>query len=508
MSQTGFVYLVGAGPGDPGLITLKGRECLQKADFILYDGLVNPLLLRHTSANAERSCRHQGAKGKWLDQEEINQQLVKEAQAGKTVVRLKGGDPYIFGRGSEEAAALVEAGIPFEVVPGITAATAAAVYAGISLTHRDHASAVAYVTGHEDPAKPESSLDYQSLADFSGTLVFYMGLHRLPEIASSLIAAGKSSETPACVVRRATWTDQQSLSAPLSELPQAVKEAGLKAPSLIIVGECVSQRDTIDWFEHKPLLGKRIGITRPEHQVDEALQYCWEQGAEPVLIPTLEITAPENWQQVDEMSERLDRFDWLVFTSANGVNYFFNRLWETGKDVRQLAQAKIAAIGPATAATLEKYHVRADLIPVQYRAEHLADALKNHAQGKNILWVRANRGRDVLPHELNPICQSFEEMIVYEHHDLDRWSEEVAHTLKKGPIDWVALSSPAIARNFQRLKQNLPDDLAAFEQTRFATISPVTTSAAEEAGLPISAEADEFTWHGLFAAIQQVEETI
>lgn len=510
MTQTGFVYLVGAGPGDPGLITLKGRETLRKADFILYDGLVNPLLLRHTSASAERSCRHQGAKGKWLDQEEINQQLIREAQKGKVVVRLKGGDPYIFGRGSEEAAALVEAGIPFEVVPGITAATAAAVYAGISLTHRDHASAVAYVTGHEDPTKPESSLDYQSLASFSGTLVFYMGLHRLPEIAASLIAAGKSPTTPACVVRRATWTDQQSVAAPLEELPEAVKQAQLKAPSLIIVGECVSQRDTIDWFEQKPLLGKRIGITRPEQQAEEAMLQCWEQGAEPVLLPTLEITQPDKWEAVDEVVEQFvnndDRYHWLVFTSANGVDYFFNRLWETGHDSRVIGRMKIAVIGPATAKSLEKYHLRADLIPEEYRAESLAAALKEQVSDQNVLWIRANRGRDVLPEELKPVCRSFEEVIVYQHHDIDSWSDEIVHQLNKGPLDWIALSSPAIARNFQRLSESLPVDCRALAETRIATISPVTSEAAREVGMKVNAEAREFTWKGLLEAIQTAEQ--
>ncbi|MEZ6044649.1 MAG: uroporphyrinogen-III C-methyltransferase [Planctomycetaceae bacterium] len=332
MSKPGFVYLVGAGPGDPGLITLKGFDCLQRADSILYDGLVNPLLLRHTAAHAERTCRSVGEHGKWLNQQEINQHLIDEAKQGKTVVRLKGGDPYIFGRGSEEAAALEAEGIPYEVIPGITAATAAAVYAGLSLTHRDYASAVAYVTGHEDPDKEDSSLDYESLARFSGTLVFYMGLHRLPTIVQKLMAAGKSATTPACVVRRATWTDQQTLSTTLAELPGAVKEAGLKAPSLIIVGDCVQQREQIDWFSRKPLLGKRIGITRPEvipfkrealsepDNVDHLIKQCWELGAEPVLIPTMRIQRVQSIEQLQKIHSRLQQlaqYDWLIFTSQS-----------------------------------------------------------------------------------------------------------------------------------------------------------------------------------------------
>ena len=349
-TDSGVVYLVGAGSGDPGLLTLRGRECLRRADVVLYDGLVNPLLLRHTSASAIRTCRVGDGGQRWLDQEEINRQLVDLAKSGKTVVRLKGGDPFVFGRGSEEAAALAAAGISFEVVPGVTAAIAAGEYAGISLTHRDHASAVAFITGHEDPAKSESSLDYSVLAQFPGTLVFYMGLHRLPQIAESLQSSGKPAETPVAVISHATWPNQVTVTGTLATIANNAAQAKLRPPSLIIVGECVLLRERLAWFERRTLFGKRIGITRADEQADEQIEQILELGAEPVLMPTSQIEPPESWELVDQLLTRLSSFAWLVFTSANGVRSLLGRLWETGGDVRRLSGVRLAVIGPATAA--------------------------------------------------------------------------------------------------------------------------------------------------------------
>ncbi len=496
----GKVYLVGAGPGDPGLLSLKGRDCLAKADVVLYDGLVNPLLLRHTEAHAERTCRSMGPEGRVLDQVEINARLIDGARAGKTVVRLKGGDPFIFGRGSEEAAALAEAGIPFEVVPGVTAAVAAAEYAGISLTHREQSSAVAFVTGHEDPNKPGSSVDYQNLAGFAGTLVFYMGLHRLAKIAESLIAEGKDPEAPACVISRATTPLQRTVSAPLAELPEAVAAAELHAPSLIIIGECVNQREKISWFEHRPLFGRSIAITRPLHQADAAISLALELGAQPLLLPAIEILPPEDWSPIDEVLSRLADFDWLIFTSANGVESLMNRLWNSGRDARALGHLKLAAIGPATAETLCRYQLRADIVPESYRAEALAESLKPLVAGRRVLWAGADRGRDVLPTELAATGAQMEKLIVYRNRDATDVPPETQILLEAGQVDWIALSSPSIARNLKKLIG--PKALAHLGQrTRIATISPVTTAAAKEAGLPVHAEAAEYTWPGLFEAM-------
>jgi len=500
MTSPGKVYLVGAGPGDPGLISVRGRRCLEQADLVLYDGLVNPLLLLHTPATAERTCRSDGPDGRVLRQEEINQRLIAAAREGKTVVRLKGGDPFIFGRGSEEAAALADAGIPFEVVPGISAAIAAGVYAGISLTHRQLASAVAFITGHEDPTKPDTALDYAALVAFRGTLVFYMGLHRLDSIVESLLREGKPAETPACVISRGTTPAQRTVSATLAELPAEVQKAQLHAPSLIIVGECVRQREKIAWFERRPLLGQRIGITRPHAQAITEVERAFELGAQPVLMPTIAIHPPETWEAVDAAIEHLADYDWLVFTSVNGVRSFLGRLWERGGDARKLGTLQIAAIGPGTAQALEEFRLRADLVPQSFRAEALAEALRPHAPGKRFLWARANRGRDVLPQDLRAAGGTIDELVVYRNEDLEQYPPALINEIEEGKLDWIGLSSPSIARNLKRL---LSEKAIAQlgQRVRLVSISPVTTAAAEEAGLPIAAEAKEYTWNGIFAAI-------
>lgn len=502
--QPGNVYLVGAGPGDPGLLTLRGRQCLAAADVVLYDGLVSPLLLRHTRATCERTSRAAGPTGKRLDQQEINERLIAAAQAGKTVVRLKGGDPFLFGRGSEEASALAAAGIPFEVVPGVTAAIAAATYSGLSLTHRKLASAVAFVTGHEDPAKPGAALDYEALARFPGTLVFYMGLHRVGQIAAALIDAGKSPQTPACMISRATTPQQRTVTAVLSELAGHVSDAGLHAPSLIVVGECVRQRDSIAWFEQRPLFGRRIGVARPDHQADGAIARLMTLGAEPVLMPLIAIEPPADWSAVDAAIDRLGEFDWIVFTSANGVVSFLTRLRQRGGDARRFGAGKIAAIGPATAAKLDEFHLRTDLIPEEYRAEGLVAALQPLVAGRRVLWAGADRGRDVIPVGLTAAGAEFVKVETYRSVDAEVLPTDAAEVLCRGDLDWIALSSPAMAR---RLVDLLP--AASLKhlglRTRLASISPVTTEACSELGLPVAAEAATFTWDGLLQAIVQVE---
>ena len=490
------VYLVGAGPGDPGLLTLKGLDCLRRADLVLYDGLVNPLLLRQTNAVCERTARTVTGGGRKVAQEEINRRIIAEAEAGRTVVRLKGGDPFIFGRGGEEAAALAEAGIPFEVVPGITAATAAGAYSGISLTHRAFASQVVFVTGHEDPTKADPSIDYRLLADLRGTIVFYMGLHRLEAICDALIANGKPAVTPCCVLSRATLPAQRTVESTLGEIAKLASESELQAPSLFIVGDVVSQRAAISWFERLPLFGQRIGITRPAHQAGSAIAQCLELGAEPVVMPLIEIHPPDDYEQVDAAIDRLSQFDWLIFTSANGVSFFLDRLWQTGGDARKLGTARIACIGPATAEALHAYSLRADLVPESYRSEDLAEALKPHVDGQRVLWPRASRGRDVLPDVLTTAGADFEQVTAYRNVDVEALPADI------GDLDWIGLSSPSIARSLAALlnddqKQRIGTDV------RLAAISPVTAAAAEEAGLTIAAEATEYTWDGLFAAIEQ-----
>ena len=505
MSESmGKVYLVGAGPGDPGLITMKGHWALLQADVVLYDGLVNPLILRNLQAEVIRTCRAKSQDGSRLPQDQINQTLIESALAGKIVVRLKGGDPYIFGRGAEEAIALHEAGIPFEVIPGVTAATAAGIYAGLSFTHRQFASAVALITGHEDPTKATTSLDYGVLSKFPGTLVFYMGLHRVKQITAELMKNGLAAETPAVLVSRATLSQQQTVSATVGTLAEKVQQANVSPPSLIVIGKAVELSSPLNWFDNLPLKGKRIGITRPEGQAEAVVQQVQLLGGDPVLLPTIDIVAPPSWDEVDEHLPRLHEFDWIVFTSANGVRFLFQRLWQIGLDSRTLGSAKLATIGTSTANALEQFHLKSDLIPSSFRAESLAESLKPLVVGKNVLWPRANRGRDVLPSELDSAGASVTELIVYHHRDRELHSFLSSDEHKKGELDWVGLSSPAIARNVSQLYSH-PEFHLIPQETSFASISPVTTEAAREVGLPIHVEATTYTWEGMIDAIIHYE---
>jgi uroporphyrinogen III methyltransferase/synthase len=500
MTHLGKVYLVGAGPGDPGLLSLRGQQCLQRADIVYYDGLANPLLLKHTSGRCERTSRQISDEGKQVPQGEINLLLIQSAREGKTVVRLKGGDPFVFGRGSEEAAALREASIEYEIVPGITAAVAAAEYAGISVTHRNYASAVAFVTGHEDPTKLESSLDYENLARFSGTLVFYMGLRRISQITASLIDHGLSPETPSCIISHGTLGSQRIVSGTVETLASQAKKEGISAPSLIMIGHCVELRDELKWFEDRPLFGQSIAITRPLEQAYETADLAIEYGATPILLPTIEIQPPESWDEIDEAIDQIAHQDWLIFTSRNGVIYFLNRFFELGYDLRQLGHVKLAVIGSATAEALNQFHLNADLMPETYHAEGLAAALIDSIQGQNILWCGADRGREVLQNELAPHAAQFRKLTVYRNADVLDWSQEAIAQLTSGAIDWLPLSSPSIARGVARL---LPESAKAFlgKNTNIVAISPITAQAAEEAGLPVNLVAKSHTWEGIFDAI-------
>ncbi len=491
----GKVYLVGAGPGDPGLLTLKGQRCLEIADLVLYDGLVNPSILRHSPAIAERTSRVSGPDGKKLNQTDINARLVAAAKEGKTVVRLKGGDPYIFGRGTEEAEALKAAGVPFEVVPGVTAATAAGEYAGISVTHRRLSSAVAFVTGHEDPTKPQM-LDYASLAAFPGTLVFYMGLGRIAAITASLIKHGKSSATPVCVVSRASRARQRSVSGSLADIAESVASAGLAAPSLIIVGECAKQRDALQWFEQLPLFGKRIAVTRDVKQAEPVIRLIHELGGEATVMPLIEVTPPSDWGKVDEAIDCIQNRDWIAFTSANGVRHFLNRLLERGLDMRRLSNVKLGVVGSATADVLAEFSLRADLIAPQANAESLADALKSHG-ADSVLWPCGNRARKVLVERLTTEFITVWPIVVYESSNAtvdDRQLDGL-----KTDVDWVPLASPAMARAFAEL------DIEAARQPKIVTISPLTSATARECGLTVHAEAWNANWPAMLQAIREHE---
>ncbi len=374
--QTGKVYIIGAGPGDPELITVKGLRCIREADVLVYDHLVSEELL----SCAKDSIRliYVGKQGgdHTLSQDEINRRLVEEARQGKIVARVKGGDPFIFGRGGEEAEVLAKAGIPFEIVSGVTSAIAVPSYAGIPLTHRGYTSTVAFVTGHEDPTKEKSDIDWGALAGI-GTLVFLMGVKNLPKIAASLIAHGKDPETPAALIRWGTTADQETLTGTLANIAQHAEEKKVLPPAIFVVGRVVGLRDPLDWFEQKPLFGKGVVITRPEAQAAEMRELLWQQGARTIAFPTIRLVEPESWHALDQALKRIESYDWIIFTSANGVRFFFRRLQETGRDLRDLKGIRICTIGPVTASTLEAMGIRVDMVPDSYISEGVVRASKN-----------------------------------------------------------------------------------------------------------------------------------
>jgi uroporphyrinogen III methyltransferase/synthase len=494
------VSLVGAGPGHPGFVTLRAVECLRRADLILYDRLVPPRLLDHAAPGAKCVCIDSLHERHAQRIPHIHQTMIAAAQQGLRVVRLKGGDPFVFGRGGEEAAALRAAGVSYEIVPGITAALGAAACAAIPLTHRAYASGVAFIAGHEQDDKADTALDFAALSRFPGTLVFYMGVARLPFLVQSLLEHGKPPETPCAVVRWATTPSQVTLEAPLSDLPAAVAGASLSAPALVIIGAVVGLRRELEWFERRPLFGTHVLVTRPRHQAGDLVRRLEDLGARTSVLPAVEVCPPADWSAVDRVIAELSRYQWLVFTSANGVSFFLRRLCEVGRDLRALGSLHLAAIGPATAEALRAFHLEPDLVPDEYRSESLADALRDKVRGRRVLLARADRGRELLREELAAVAE-VEQVAVYSQcdavdRDADAWEE-----LKSGHIDYVTLTSSNIARALVRSL-----DMAALEslrqgRVRLVTISPVTSAAVRELGLPVAAEAREYTAAGVVAAL-------
>ncbi|MCL1980137.1 MAG: uroporphyrinogen-III C-methyltransferase, partial [Proteobacteria bacterium] len=401
-AKTGKVYLVGAGPGDPGLITLRGKYLLEHAEVVIYDYLANPKLLDSVPKHAQ--LIYAGKKGGGLHaftQEGINRLLVDHAKRGKMVVRLKGGDPFIFGRGAEEIEELVAEGIDFEVVPGVTSATAAATYAGIPITHREYTASVAFVTGHEDPTKKFSNIAWDKLATGAGTIVIYMGIKTLPDITRKLIDHGRSPDTPVAVVRWASTPQQRSVVGTLATICEVVRQADIKPPALIIVGEVVKLRSTIDWFEKRPLFGRRIVVTRTREQASDLVAQLEEQGAEVLEYSTIQIEPMDDFAILDAAIAAIGSYQWLLFTSINAVTHFFRRLFALGHDSRLLAGIKIAVVGRATADELGKYGLLPDLLPEKFTGEGLAEALIQQGIADcRLLLPRAMRASELLPEML------------------------------------------------------------------------------------------------------------
>jgi len=503
MSATGKVWLVGAGPGDPGLITMAGVACLAGAEVVVYDRLVDRRLLDLAPPEAERISVGKAASSHSLAQEEINDLLVAKARGGKTVVRLKGGDPYVFGRGGEEAEALVAAGIPFEVVPGVTSAVAVPAYAGIPVTHRRMASSFAVVTGHEDPTKGESSIDWEHLAKGVDTLVFLMGGANLGGIARRLVECGRTPDTPTAVVRWGTTPHQQTVTGTLADIADRVAKAGLTPPVVTVVGEVAALRDKLRWYDNRPLFGKRILVTRAEKQAGELSQALAELGAEPVELPAIEIRPRVDGKALRFALDRLDaaEYDWLVFTSANGVDVFFGHLCQQGRDARALGRARVCAIGPGTAEMLACFGIVADLLPERFVAEGVVDALsKQDIMGKRVLWLRARGARRTLALGLARLGAQVDELPLYTAAAPKDANAEALARLRAGEIDVVTFASSSAVRNLAKL---LGDDVSALEKPLIACIGPVTARAARKLGLRVDVEASEHTVDGLVQALRE-----
>jgi len=497
-----IVYLVGAGPGDPGLITVKGRECIAAADVIIYDYLAAPSLLKHAAGSAE--LIYVGKKGgdHTLPQAEINALIVAKARENKIVTRLKGGDPFVFGRGGEEAEVLAEAGIPFEIVPGVTSAVAAAAYAGIPLSHRKLTATIAFVTGHEDPAKAESGIDWASLAQGIGTLVFFMGVKNLPHIVRELTGHGRSPQTPVALVRWGTTAKQVTVSGTLADIVERVQRAGLKAPAIIVVGEVVGLRDRLQWFERRPLFGKRIVVTRTREQASDLVSALSGFGADCLEFPTIRIAPPDDGRPLERALSELKTFDWIVFTSVNGVSWFFDRLFGSGRDVRAMGHLRTAAIGPATAERLKSFGLASDLLPEDYRAESIIAAFRGWGiAGQSILLPRAQEARLILPEELTAMGARVHDVAAYKTEPASGDRPTLIARLETRSVDLITFTSSSTVKNFKAL---LPEDRFA-ELTAgvaAACIGPVTAQTARELGLDVRIEAQTYTIPGLCDAIR------
>lgn len=499
-AKRGVVYLVGAGPGDPGLITTKGLRCIESADVLIYDYLAANAFLKHAASHCE--CIYVGKKGgdHTLSQDGINQLIIEKARTGKIVTRLKGGDPFIFGRGGEEAEVLAMAGIPFEVVPGVTSAIAGPAYAGIPLTHRQFTSTLAFVTGHEDPTKDQSSIDWEALARGIGTLVFLMGVKNLPHIVTRLCQHGRAADTPVALVRWGTTSRHQTVTGTLENIVERAQKAGMKAPALIVVGRVVTLRDTLQWFEKKPLLGKRIVVTRARAQASEAIQQLTSLGADCIECPTIEVVPPESWQPLDDAIARLKQYQWLVFTSVNGVRFFFERLAIQGLDTRALGHVRTAAIGPATAQCMRQYGLNTDILPSTYQAESIVEAFSEVAlKDQKVLLPRAKEARVILPEELQRMGAHVDEVAAYQTVQSTQGSEQLIRDLGAKTIDMVTFTSSSTVRNFKAL---LPKNaMPLMEGVAVACIGPITAETAKELGFEADLVAEEFTIPGLCHAI-------
>lgn len=498
--MSGKVYIVGAGPGDIGLLTIKGLKALQMADVVVYDFHINAQILNYLKNETEFIYAGKRGGHHEMTQEEINSILVEKAKEGKIVCRLKGGDPFVFGRGGEEAEVLAREGIPFEIIPGITSAIAVPAYAGIPLTHRNLSSLFTVITGNEDITKPESRINWKALAELNGTLVFLMAVRNLDSITERLIRNGKDPNTPAALIRWGTRADQVTITGTLSTIPELVRERQIKPPAIFIIGEVVRLRDVLLWYEKKPLFGQRILITGKESEAYEKLEHL---GAEIIEFPTIEIIPPADWTELDNSLSRLQTYQWIIFTSSTGVRYFMERMLKIGLDVRALKGIKICAVGIKTEEELKKYGILVDLVPEEFRAEGVVKAFKvlykEHLRGINILFPRAENARDVIPERIKALGGHVDAPVTYRSIKPETHAKRIKRFLKEGRITIAVFTSGATFNNFIEM---IGEEAKEFlRDVSIAVIGPVTKKTVESSGLKVSIMPEKATNEDLVKAI-------
>lgn len=496
MIESGICYLVGAGPGDPGLVTLRAKELIERADVLVYDALSNPVLLQWAKPGCEKINVGKRAKEHTMPQDQINDLIVEKTQAGKSVVRLKGGDPMIFGRGGEEAAELAAADVRFEIVPGISSAIAGPAYAGIPVTHRDHNTQLTIFTGHEDPTKGFSSVDYAQLAKTPGTKVFLMGVARLREITAAFIENGAAATTPIALTRWATTGAQKTITGTLADIADTAERTGFTSPAVAVIGDVVREREKINWFENRPLFGKRIVVTRTREQAGELSKQLAELGADVIELPTIRIEHPQDRLTFADMVTHAHEYDWLVFTSPNGVERFFDAFFATYPDARSLGNPRIAAIGTGTANKIREYRIAVDLIPEKFVAEGLVDAFKKESvENLTMMWVRAADSRDIVGEGLTALGAIVDECIAYRTVPETEDPTGARSRLAEHGADLITFTSGSTVEHFMALGLDWPEDCVA------ASIGPVTSKELRKHGMPPAIEANPYNIQGLTQAI-------
>jgi len=502
MANNEKVFLVGAGPGDPMLITLKGLECMQNSDVIIYDRLINKSILSYAKKDAELIYCGKRPKAHSMKQDEINRLMIRKSREGKTVTRLKGGDPFIFGRGGEEAMALAKEKIPFEIVPGVSSAIAVPTYAGVPLTHRGYASSVAFITGHRKQGSATNIIT-KEIANFPGTLVILMVMENIHSLFEELIKQGKKPNTPVAVIESGTTSQQKTLIGTLEEIEEKIKQNGFTSPAVIVVGDVVNLRESLKWYERKPLFGKKILVTSPEVQASRMADYLSALGAEVIKFPAIKITPVDNYDKIDKAIKRIERYHWIIFTSQNGVDFFMERFAKSGRDIRDLKGIRFATIGKRTSEKLREYKINTDFVPREYTSEALVKGLKRYkVRGKNFLITKSKKVRDIISNELKKIGAKVYEMPLYKIEEKKENIKKVEPLLKHNEIDGIIFTSPSGVKSFfNRLKSKKLRN--CIKNTKIISIGPVTARAIESFGIQNDIIPEEYTVKAIVEAIER-----